>query len=330
MKLFLAYLRAHLGQICLLALFALIFAGVFSLYRLEAEAVAYASLLCLLAGAVFFTVGYLRFLRRHLLLRSLEGGVALSGEELPEPLGPLEADYQELLRLVREDRAALASRFDQMAGDQQAYYTTWVHQIKTPIAAMDLLLREEDTDRSRAVRAELLRIEQYVAMVLAYLRLEQDSSDYVITSCSLEPLVRQGVKKYAPLFIRKRIALTLEPLEATVLTDGKWLGFVVEQLLDNALKYTPAGGSIRISLEPENTLMIADSGIGIAPEDLPRVWEKGYTGLNGRLDCRATGLGLFLCRRILERLNHRAELTSAPGRGTTVRLFLAREKLEVE
>ena len=329
MRLLRRYLLAHLGQIVLLCLFAAIFAGVFSLYRLEAEAVLYASLLCLLAGLAFFGAGYLRFLRRHLQLRGLAGSGALA-PELPEPLSPLEEDYQELLRLVREERAALAGRLDRLAGDQEAYYTAWAHQIKTPIAAMDLLLQEEDSELTRALQAELLRIGQYVSMALAYPRLDRDASDYVIASVPLEPLVRQAVRKYAPIFIRRRIALTLEPMEAQVLTDEKWLGFVVEQLLDNALKYTPAGGAIRIALEPGEVLAIQDSGIGIAPEDLPRVWEKGYTGLNGRLDKRATGVGLYLCRRVLDRLNHRAELVSAPGRGTTVRICLASRPLEVE
>ena len=223
-----------------------------------------------------------------------------------------------------------SSRFDRMNRDQEAYYAAWAHQIKTPIAAMGLLLQEEDTERSRELQTELLRIEQYVGMALVYLRLGQDASDYVIARCPLEPLVRQAVRKYAPIFLRRRISLELAPLEAAVLTDGKWLGFVMEQLLDNALKYTAPGGQIRIFLEPEETLVIADTGIGVAPEDLPRVWEKGYTGLNGRRDQRATGIGLHLCREALERLNHRVEMTSVLGEGTTVRIFLAHQELEAE
>ena len=330
MKLLLRYFRAHWGQLLTLCLFGVIFAGVFSLYRLEAEAVAYASLLCFLLGGLVFLGGYLRFLRRHWVLQGLSRSIVLTAVELPEPMGPLEADYQALLRLVQEERQSLASRFDRLNRDQEAYYSAWAHQIKTPIAAMGLLLQEEDSERSRELQAELLRIEQYVGMVLAYLRLGQDASDYVIAPCPLEPLVRQAVRKYAPIFLRRRISLELEPLEGSVLTDGKWLGFVVEQLLDNALKYTAPGGRIRIFLEPEETLVIADTGIGVAPEDLPRVWDKGYTGLNGRRDRRATGIGLHLCREVLERLNHRGEMESVLGEGTTVRLFLAHEELEVE
>ena len=330
MKLLFRYLRAHWGQILMLCLFAVIFAGVFSLYRLEAEAVVYASLLCALAGVLFLLGGYVQFLRRHWLLESLGRSITFTAVDLPEPLGPLEADYQDLVQLLQRERQSLASRFDRLNRDQEAYYTAWAHQIKTPIAAMGLLLQEEDTRQSRELQAELLRIEQYVGMVLAYLRLEGDASDYLIAPCPLEPLVRQAVRKYAPIFLRKRISLELAPLEATVLTDGKWLGFVVEQLLDNALKYTAPGGTVRIFLEPEETLVIADTGIGVAPEDLPRVWDKGYTGLNGRRDRRATGIGLHLCREVLERLNHRGEMTSTLGVGTEVRIFLAHRELEVE
>ncbi len=324
------YVKAHLGQIVLLLLFAVIFAGVFALYHLEAEAVVYASILCVLAGSVFFAAGYVRFLRRKWLLRSLRPGIALSVSELPEPMGPIEAEYQELLWLVQTDRAALAGRYDRLAKEQEDYYAAWAHQIKTPIAAMGLVLQKEDTEAGRQLAAELLRVEQYVGMAMAYPRLARGASDYVVALRPLEPVIRQAVRRFAPLFIRKKIALELSPVDISVLTDEKWLCFVIEQLLDNALKYTPAGGTIRIFLEPEETLVIQDTGIGVAPEDLPRVWDKGYTGLNGRSDKRATGIGLYLCRQVLERLHHRAEMTSALGEGTAVRLFLAHKELEVE
>ena len=114
-----------------------------------------------------------------------------------------------------------------------------------------------------------------------------------------------------------------------ILTDGKWLSFVVEQVLSNALKYTPAGGRIRIYGDGE-TLVIADSGIGIRPEDLPRVFEKGFTGYNGREDKKSTGIGLYLCRRVMDRLNHGISIVSRPGQGTLVRLDLSRGRRVVE
>ena len=201
------------------------------------------------------------------------------------------------------------------------YYTLWAHQIKTPIAAMRLLLQSEDTEQNRELLAELFRVEQYVEMVLSYLRLGSTSNDFVIQKYPLESIVRQAVRKYAPLFIRKKIRLELGTLSSEVLTDEKWLCFVVEQLLSNSLKYTPKG-TISIREEPGKVLVIEDTGIGIAQEDLPRIFEKGFTGKNGRSDKRATGLGLYLCRRVLEKLSHRMEIRSQPGKGTQVRLYL--------
>lgn len=176
---------------------------------------------------------------------------------------------------------------------------------------------------------QLQSVEQYVEMVLGYLRLESPSSDYVIRNYALDDIVRQAVRKYASQFIRRKLRLEYTPLNVSVITDEKWLLFVIEQVLSNALKYTRSG-SVSITLEAPKTLCIRDTGIGIAPEDLPRVFEKGFTGCNGRTDKRATGIGLYLCRRILEKLGHTIAITSTVGEGTTVRIGLQQDALEVE
>ena len=174
-----------------------------------------------------------------------------------------------------------------------------------------------------------MKIEQYVEMVLGYLRLGSSSTDYVLRNCDLDKLLRQSIRKYARLFILKKIALDFQETGRTVLTDEKWLSFVVEQLLSNAVKYTPEGGLVRVYGDGE-TLVIADSGIGIRPEDLPRVFEKGFTGFNGREDKKSTGIGLCLCRQVLDRLNHDISIASRPGQGTLVRLDLSRDRKRVE
>ena len=194
---------------------------------------------------------------------------------------------------------------------------------------MRLLLQDADTDEQRALLEQLQSVEQYVEMVLGYLRLESPSSDYVIRNYALDDIVRQAVRKYASQFIRRKLRLEYTPLNVSVITDEKWLLFVIEQVLSNALKYTRSG-SVSITLEAPKTLCIRDTGIGIAPEDLPRVFEKGFTGSNGRTDKRATGIGLYLCRRILEKLGHTIAITSEVGVGTTVRIGLAQDALEVE
>ena len=196
---------------------------------------------------------------------------------------------------------------------------------------MRLLLQEEDTPLSRELQSDLFQTEQYVQIALQYLRMEKMTSDLVFARYDLDALIRQAVRKYAPLFIRRKIILSYEPVHCEVLTDEKWLVFVLEQILSNALKYTKSG-SIHIYLSPDapKTLVIEDTGIGIAPEDLPRVFEKGFTGCNGRTDKRATGIGLYLCRRILEKLGHTIAITSTVGEGTTVRIGLQQDALEVE
>ena len=176
---------------------------------------------------------------------------------------------------------------------------------------------------------ELLKIGQYVEMVLSYLRLDSDSTDYVLREYPLDDILRQAVRKFAKMFILKKITLDFQETGKTVLTDEKWLLFVVEQVLSNALKYTPAGGTIRIYGDGA-TVVIADNGIGIREEDQARVFEKGFTGYNGRADKKSTGIGLYLCRQVMDRLYHGISLTSRPGQGTLVRLDLSREWRMVE
>ena len=171
-------------------------------------------------------------------------------------------------------------------------------------------------------------VEQYVQMALQYLRMEKMTSDLVFARYDLDALIRQAVRKYAPLFIRRKIILSYEPVHCEVLTDEKWLVFVLEQILSNALKYT-VEGSISIYME-DDWLVIEDTGIGICSEDLPRIFEKGFTGYNGRSDKKSTGIGLYLCKQIIEKLRCQIRVESKLGKGTRVLLHLMKEKLPVE
>ena len=321
-----AYLARQWKLLLLLAGCLGICSAIFYLYNLPLEAVGYAYVLCLALGLVLFALGYGRFLRRHRELERLLLQVREQVLPLPPPRGLLEEDYQTLLQALAKNRSALALENRNRLQDMTDYYTLWAHQIKTPIAAMHLLLQEESRPE---LEGELLKIEQYVEMVLGYLRLGSNSTDYVLQNCSLDALLRQSVRKYARLFILKKISLDFRETGKTVLTDEKWLAFVIEQLLSNALKYTPSGGHIRIYADGD-TLVIADSGIGIQPEDLPRVFEKGFTGYNGREDKKSTGIGLYLCSQVMDRLNHGISISSRPGQGTLVRLDLARQRPGVE
>ena len=193
---------------------------------------------------------------------------------------------------------------------------------------MRLTLQKEDVPEARRLASELSRIEQYVEMVLVFVRLGSDYSDYVFARQDIDEIIRSSVKKFASEFIDRRIRLEYDSVDIQAVTDEKWFAFVVEQLLSNALKYTREG-SIKIYSEGK-VLCIKDTGIGIASEDLPRVFDKGYTGCNGRTDRRASGLGLYLCRRICQNLGIDISISSTIGEGTTVRLDLGQYRLMKE
>ena len=269
-----------------------------------------------------------RFFLRHRQLSDGLKSICVSDEQLPEPENLIEEDYRRLIRALGEEKQRQTSAMDLRLGEMEDYFTLWAHQIKTPIAAMRLILQTRPENSAEELSQELFRVEQYVEMVLNYLRLDSDSTDFVFKSCDLDGIIRQCLRKYAKQFIRKKISLEYEGTALQVLTDEKWLCFVIEQLLSNALKYTNTG-SIRIFTQGE-TLVIEDSGIGIAPEDLPRVFEKGYTGYNGRTDKKATGIGLYLCKKILNRLGHGIAIRSVVGQGTAVSIDLSREETVLE
>ncbi len=301
---------------------------VFWLYGLPGEGLVYTLVLWAAGFSVLGGVDFFRFRRCHRDLEKLHKEILVTAENLPRPGCLIEEDYQSLLRLLESTLRDRQAQADQAMADQLAYYTLWVHQIKTPIAAMDLLLQQGE--RGPAAQAELFKISQYVDMALQYVRLDGTTRDLHLSQVSLDQVIRQVVRKYAKLFILKKIRLDFRETGLTVLSDEKWLAFLLEQLLSNALKYTPEGGQVAIFGEPREILVIADTGIGIAPEDLPRVFERGFTGQNGRLDKKATGIGLYLCRRVTELLGHTLSITSAPGKGTQVRVGLRRPDLTVE
>ncbi len=321
-----AYLKSRIRVIAAFALFAAVFAVVFLLGGIPLGAVGYAAAVCGAAALAFGIVDYLKFRRKCAALEKLKEEITVSCDNLPEPGNAVEAGYSELIRLLFQSRTELEAGYEISFADMTDYYTMWAHQIKTPIAAMRLSLAEQDTPESRELSGELMRIEQYVEMVLCYVRLESSETDYVIRECSLDAVIRAALRKFSAQFIRKKLSLNYQPLEVTVLTDEKWLLFVISQVLSNSLKYTRSGG-ITITFE-NNILKLRDTGIGIAPEDLPRIFEKGYTGCNGRSDMKASGIGLYLCRRICRALGHTITAESDKT-GTVIEIGLARKAVDL-
>ncbi len=310
----------------LLALFALLT----YLYALPWEPVLYGSLL-----AGFFLLLWLGWYfrswrKRHRQLTLLATQVEGCWHHLPQGESLLEEDYQALITAMGKSHEGLMSSRIGEYNENMEYFTLWAHQIKTPIAAIRLLIQSEDTPFVKEMLEELWRTEQYVEMVLLYIKLKDQNSDYLIKKQALDPIIKQAIRRYSSQFIRKKITLSYTTADFSTITDEKWLQFVIEQVLSNSLKYTPPKGNIKIWADDQQNLWMKDSGIGIPKEDLPRVFEKGYTGFHGRADKRATGIGLYLCRRICEKLGHTMVITSNLGEGTTVKIALANYGIKVE
>ncbi len=328
MKLLFEYIRLHIVTALLFLLFGLIFAGTFILYEIPAEPVGYAAAICSYILLGYFVFDFLRFRKRHIVLKNLMKEIICTTDNLPEPGSLIEKDLEELIEVLFYEKQRLETEMTGKYAERNEYFTLWVHQIKTPIAAMRLALHDDDTPKGRLLSEDLQRIEHYVQMALCFMRLE-NVSDFVIKSCDLDSIIRQAVKKFSLQFIGRKISLIYEPVELTVLTDEKWLMFVLEQVISNSLKYTKSG-SVEIYAEAPKTLCIKDTGIGIAAEDLPRIFEKGYTGCNGRADKKASGIGLYLCRRICSMLGHTISAESTAGVGTIIRINFEQIKTVIE
>lgn len=210
--------------------------------------------------------------------------------------------------------------------EKEDFFALWAHQVKTPIAALKLLLEDENPNNYSCKR-ELFKIENYVEMALNYLRFEELSGDLVLEKCRLLPLVKQVVKKFSTIFIHQHLSIEFENLDCEILTDDKWFSFVLEQVLSNALKYTKEGGIKIFSRDTDEgkEIVVSDSGVGIKSDDLPRVFEKGYTGYNGRVDKKASGIGLYLCKGVCNKLGHRIRIESELGKGCDVIITVRKE-----
>lgn len=323
------YLKENLGEIIMYIGFMLIFPVIFYLYNVRTDAVKYASLLGFFWFLLWEAAKFLRYKRHHEELLEAERKAPAELFGLPEAKTAVEEDYRRILEKVYEAKVETESAGREFRREMMDYYGMWVHQIKTPIAALRVLLQsDEGFALNREMRQELFKIEQYVEMALAYLRTSDGASDFVFARYELDGIIRQAVKKYSQMFILQDVKLNYEPVKRNVVTDEKWLAFVIEQLLSNALKYIHSQkekGSISIYMEGER-LVIEDTGIGIWAEDLPRVFEKGFTGYNGRENKKSTGIGLYLCKTVTDKLGHGIWLESEVGRGTKAYIDFGHEE----
>ena len=310
----------------------MIFGILFYLYDIPSDAIIYGCELVFVWSAVCLLIDFYKYYKRHKLLHINRGQFFENAEELPEYMDIIECDYQELAKELYQAKQELISQNRIARKEMLDYYGMWVHQIKTPIAAMDFLLQNTEQflyqlDAKEIIqeampvsdmKMELFKIEQYVEMALNYLRVEDISSDLSFKKHAVDDMVRQVIRKYSKIFISKKIKMNFKPTERYIVTDEKWFVFVLEQLISNALKYTKQG-QISIYME-DKSLVIADTGIGIPAEDLPRIFEKGFTGYNGRENKKSTGIGLYLCKNIMDKLQWNITVDSEVGTGTKIYL----------
>ena len=328
---FLSYLKKHRLINFIYCVLLVIITFILVMYEVPHEVISYCYWIIGSTMLVYAVYDIWKYYQKQMLLSQLSSEITVSLQRLPDPCDAIEMHYQNLLEALYEDKYKMKSQVDAKQSERMEYHTLWAHQIKTPIAAIKLLMQSDSASIDLELTQELFKIEQYVDMVLYYLRIDCIASDLLIQNYQLSSIVKESVKKYASVFIYKKVKLELEEINCRILTDEKWLLFVMEQLLSNALKYTNKGCfSIYMDKEKEKTLVIQDTGIGIQEEDLPRIFENGYTGYNGRMNKKSTGIGLFLCQRILHKLSHQIAVTSVIGKGTKVAIDFSRERLSIK
>ena len=260
------------------------------------------------------------------VVRSLQQEVTT----LDDGFSPVVSYLYEAIQQEKSDMRGLSTKMKQLRKEDVDYYTLWAHQIKTSIAASQLLIRElPQTSEKSLLSQELVRITTYTELALHYVRMESFHQDLSISTISIDEVIRPLLKKYATFFISKKLHLDYVPTEKKVVTDSKWLGVIIEQVLSNAVKYTPEDGTIRILFEGD-TLTIEDTGIGIAPYDVKRIFERGFSGYNGRVNHQSTGLGLYLSSEIAKRLGVTLSVDSTVGEGTTVHIQIPSEVMQVK
>lgn len=314
-----------------LYIFSFLFVGnywlILSLYHTLSEAIIYATVLSLSLLFIYFIFDFYHFYKKSTQLQYVQELPQVYISDLPLPSSSIEDQYQQLLEKTDNLHKQLETERDYQYDEMIDYFTLWVHQIKTPISALRLLIQSQELSQNELL-IQILKIEQYVDMVLHYIKVSHMEADLKLKYYDLGSIVNDVLKKQATFFIHKKIKLIFQPIERKILTDEKWISFVIEQILSNALKYTKEG-SITI-YEEDEVLYIKDTGIGIKEEDLPRLFERGFTGYNGRLDKKASGLGLYLCQQIIKNLGYSMRIQSTLGEGTVVSINFHVEQLHVE
>ena len=416
MKIFVSYIKTNVLWVVFCAVLILFQMVFMRLSGMKQNDCIYGIILESMVFIVVFFIGFINYLIKYNKLKRTSMLDIDEQSDMPETSDSVEQLYQEIIENQIISRKEIKADKDKADSEMLQYYGMWVHQIKTPIAAMRLLLQTDisefaadnenkseeninavelkneykesinatgldteyiDTDNKedelekiylgfgelkKELSNELFQIEQYTEMALQYQRVQSETNDFVLEKVKLDKVIRESIRKYAKIFIRKKLAMNYDGTDITVVSDEKWLGFIIEQLLSNAVKYTKSGSiTINVGMSTLKTdvlnnvdkeeqrykncenvfdriekkvekgnksriifVEIADEGIGISAEDIPRVFEKGYTGYNGHENKTSTSIGLYLCKQAADKLGHRLEIESEEKKGTKVRVYLTK------
>lgn len=324
------YFKRHAGVLAGIATIFLIEGCFMLVSQVCLEDLAYLLILELFVLGVIMTVDLIRYKARVKQVEDLLKRPVAEQSYNVEAKDILEERYVDLIHAQEKSRVDTENMSAKSSKDMEQYYNIWVHQIKTPISGMNVLLQSmEPTEEVGELQNQLFSVEQYVDMALQYQKIKSTTNDFSFAEIPLNKVIRENIRKYARLFIAKKLAVRYEETALRVLTDEKWISFVLGQIITNAVKYSDKG-SITISAceDERNTyLSVKDEGIGISPEDLPRVFERGYTGYNGRADKKSTGIGLFLCKSVTRMLGHKIQISSEPGKGTEVTIIFSKQRI---
>lgn len=300
--------------------FGLLLVSLASLFGVDRDLLAYGLLLLAVWGMGICLLDGFQALRAYSRVK---------GQQTLSTGTAVELYLQERMQQLEQEKAEVVKEQRLFYQHLQDYYTLWAHQMKVPLAASQLLVEDmEQGQYKNLLTQELFKIQQYTDLVLNYLRLQSFHDDLVLQEEDLSDLVHASVRKFSLFFIHDQISLNLGDISARLVTDKKWFGLLLEQFLSNAVKYSK-GTSLSIYLDG-NDLVIADKGIGISQTDLERVFERGFSGYNGRLTQQSSGLGLYLAKQISDGLGIGISLTSQVGQGTEVRLDLGQDKLSLD
>lgn len=297
----------------------------------EVRELGYTLLLIALCAGYAGLRSFIRYAARQLCLWDALAHLPAEESAIPDAKNEVERSFRDLAAACLKARACDSEAAAEAERERLDYFTLWVHQIKTPISALDLMAQSGEPIDRELLRQEVFKISQYADAALGFQRLKSLHNDLALTEVPLYPLCCSLVKKLRPIFLYRKISLHMDPFPGEALSDPKWLGMAVTQALTNALKYTPEGGTITVALREPLVLEVRDTGTGIRADELPRVFDRGFTGNLGhdlREGDKSTGIGLYLCKQVCDRLGHRVSLASPPGCGVTVTFDLRRERFE--